>query len=84
MSASPTNRANGIRQPFNVDLPGEERGTARPASRWTKSSIGSIAMGQEVTVTPLQIVRMVSAVANGGMLYQPYVVKRVQHAQNGF
>ncbi len=73
----------GFGKPANIDLPGEERGTARPASRWTKSSIGSIAMGQEVTVTPLQIVRMVSAVANGGILYQPYVVKRVQHAQNG-
>jgi cell division protein FtsI (penicillin-binding protein 3) len=67
----------------NIELPGEERGTARPASRWTKSSIGSIAMGQEVTVTPLQIVRMVSAVANGGILYQPYIVKKVQHPQNG-
>jgi cell division protein FtsI (penicillin-binding protein 3) len=67
----------------NVDLPGEERGTARPASRWTKSSIGSIAMGQEVTVTPLQIVRMVSVIANGGILYQPFIVKKVQHPQNG-
>jgi cell division protein FtsI/penicillin-binding protein 2 len=67
----------------NVDLPAEERGTARPASRWTKSSIGSIAMGQEVTVTPLQIVRMVSVVANGGILYQPYIVKKVQHPQKG-
>ena len=67
----------------NIELPGEERGTARPAWRWTKSSIGSIAMGQEVTVTPLQIVRMVSVVANGGILYQPYIVKKVQHPQNG-
>ena len=73
----------GFGKPANIDLPGEERGTARPASRWTKSSIGSIAMGQEISVTPLQIVRMVSAVANGGMLYQPYVVKKVQHPQNG-
>jgi membrane peptidoglycan carboxypeptidase len=40
-------------------------------------------MGQEVTVTPLQIVRMVSVVANGGILYKPYVVKKVQHPQNG-
>jgi membrane peptidoglycan carboxypeptidase len=40
-------------------------------------------MGQEVTVTPLQIVRMVSVIANGGILYQPYVVKKVQHPQNG-
>ena len=40
-------------------------------------------MGQEIGVTPLQIVRMVSAVANGGILYQPYVVKKIQHPQNG-
>jgi cell division protein FtsI (penicillin-binding protein 3) len=73
----------GFGKVTNIDLPAEERGTARPASRWTKSSIGSIAMGQEVTVTPLQIVRMVSVVANGGILYQPYVVKKVQHPQNG-
>ena len=73
----------GFGKSTNVDLPAEERGTARPASRWTKSSIGSIAMGQEVTVTPLQIVRMVSVVANGGILYQPYIVKKVQHPQKG-
>jgi len=40
-------------------------------------------MGQEIGVTPLQIVRMVSAVANGGILYNPYVVKKVQHPQKG-
>jgi cell division protein FtsI (penicillin-binding protein 3) len=73
----------GFGSSTNVDLPGEERGQFRPASRWTKSSIGSIAMGQEIAVTPLQIVRMVSAVANGGILYQPYVVKRVHHPQQG-
>src|SRR6185295_10539417 len=73
----------GFGKTTNVDLPGEERGLAKPASRWTKSSIGSIAMGQEIGVTPLQVVRMVSAVANGGILYQPYVVKKVQHPTNG-
>src|SRR5262245_11934549 len=73
----------GFGKSTNIDLPGEERGLARPVSRWTKSSIGSIAMGQEIGVTPLQIVRMVSAVANGGILYDPYVVKKVQHPQKG-
>jgi cell division protein FtsI (penicillin-binding protein 3) len=73
----------GFGKPTNVDLPGEEHGLFKPASRWTKSSIGSIAMGQEVGVTPLQIVRMVSVIANGGLLYQPYIVKRVEHPQNG-
>jgi cell division protein FtsI (penicillin-binding protein 3) len=73
----------GFGKPTNIDLPGEERGLAKPASRWTKSSVGSIAMGQEIGVTPLQIVRMVSAVANGGILYQPYIVKTVRHPQKG-
>jgi len=73
----------GFGKPTNIDLPGEERGLAKPASKWTKSSVGSIAMGQEIGVTPLQVVRMVSAVANGGILYQPYIVKKVQHPEKG-
>jgi cell division protein FtsI (penicillin-binding protein 3) len=76
-------RRLGFGSPTNIDLPGEERGLFKPASRWTKSSVGSIAMGQEIGVTPLQIVRMVSAVANGGILYRPYVVKRVEHPEDG-
>src|SRR3989475_12953592 len=65
----------------NIDLPGEERGLAKPASRWTKSSIGSIAMGQEIGVTPLQIIRMVSIVASGGDLHEPHIVQRDQDPQ---
>src|SRR5262249_38860859 len=73
----------GFGKPTNIDLPGEERGLTKPASHWTKSSIGSIAMGQEIGVTPLQIIRMVSVIASGGILYEPYIVKRVEHPQNG-
>src|SRR5437867_8400626 len=73
----------GFGKPTNIDLPGEERGLTKPASHWTKSSIGSIAMGQEIGVTPLQVVRMVSVIANGGILYQPYIVKKVQHPEKG-
>ena len=40
-------------------------------------------MGQEIGVTPLQIIRMVSVIASGGILYEPYIVKRVEHPQNG-
>jgi membrane peptidoglycan carboxypeptidase len=71
----------GFGKPTTIDLPAEERGLTKPASRWQKSSIGSIAMGQEIGVTPLQIVRMVSVVANGGILYRPYVVKSVEDAK---
>jgi cell division protein FtsI (penicillin-binding protein 3) len=68
----------GFGKVTSIDLPAEERGLTKPASRWTKSSIGSIAMGQEIGVTPLQIVRMVSVIANGGILYRPYVVKTIE------
>src|SRR5947207_9840276 len=71
----------GFGKPTTIDLPAEERGLTKPASRWQKSSIGSIAMGQEIGVTPLQIIRMVSAVANGGILYRPYVVKTIEDAK---
>src|SRR5262249_53330449 len=73
----------GFGQLTGIDLPGEEHGLTKPASRWTKSSIGSISMGQEIGVTPLQVVRLVAAVANGGILYRPYIVQKVEHPQYG-
>ena len=73
----------GFGHPTNIDLPGEERGLTKPASRWSKISIGAISMGQEIGVTPLQIVSMVSAVANGGILYRPFVVKKIQDPRRG-
>jgi membrane peptidoglycan carboxypeptidase len=73
----------GFGHPTSIDLPGEERGLTKPASRWSKISIGAISMGQEIGVTPLQIVSMVSAVANGGVLYRPFVVKKIQDPRKG-
>jgi cell division protein FtsI (penicillin-binding protein 3) len=66
-----------------IDLPGEERGLVKPPAKWSKVSIGAISMGQEIAVTPLQILSMVSAVANGGILYRPYVVAKVEHSRDG-
>ena len=57
-----------------VEMPGETRGLLRPVSKWGSSSIGSIAIGQEVGVTPLQLVSMVSTIANGGMYLPPHVL----------
>ena len=57
-----------------AELPGETRGLLRPASRWSPSSIGSIAIGQEIAVTPLQLVSMVSTIANGGVYLPPHVL----------
>jgi cell division protein FtsI (penicillin-binding protein 3) len=57
-----------------AELPGETRGLLRPTKRWGASSIGSIAIGQEVGVTPLQLVSMVSTIANGGVYLPPHVL----------
>jgi cell division protein FtsI (penicillin-binding protein 3) len=68
----------GIGQLTGIELPGENRGILRPVDNWIASSIGSVAIGQEVSVTPVQIISAISAVANGGMLYKPRIVKEVQ------
>ena len=67
-------RAYGFGEPTGVDLPGENRGLLRRVENWTPVSVGSISMGQEVGVTPLQMINAVSAIANGGLLYRPHVV----------
>jgi cell division protein FtsI (penicillin-binding protein 3) len=70
-----TARDFGIGEPTEVDLPGENRGLFRPLQKWSANSIGSIAIGQEVSVTPLRITAVASAIANGGTLYRPHVIK---------
>ena len=72
-----TIRAFGIGQPTGIELPGENRGLLRPLENWSASSIGSLAMGQEVSVTPIQIVSAISAIANGGTLYRPHIVREI-------
>lgn len=60
-----------------VDLPGEEPGLLRAASSWKPIELANIAFGQGLAVTPLQLVRAVAAVSNGGVMVKPYVVSRV-------
>ena len=71
-------RAFGFGQLTGVDLPGESKGLLRRLENWSAVSIGSISMGQEVGVTPIQLVSAVSAIANGGMLYKPHVVAQLR------
>jgi cell division protein FtsI (penicillin-binding protein 3) len=57
-----------------IELPSETRGLLRPPRRWSGSSIGSIAIGQEIAVTPIQLVTMASTLANGGTYLPPHIV----------
>ncbi|HEY6046019.1 MAG TPA: penicillin-binding protein [Pyrinomonadaceae bacterium] len=61
-----------------IDLPGESPGILRPLNRWQPSSIGSIAIGQEVGVTPLQMAVAYSVLANGGSWVKPHVVRELR------
>ena len=58
-----------------VALPGEAPGLVRPVARWSGSSLASLAMGQEVGVTALQMARLFAAIANGGTLVKPRIVR---------
>jgi cell division protein FtsI (penicillin-binding protein 3) len=71
-------RAFGFGQPTGIDLPGESRGKLRRLENWTPVSVGSISMGQEVGVTPIQMMSAVSAIANGGLMIKPRVVRGLQ------
>lgn len=64
----------GFGQPTWVDLPGEVAGLLKKTSRWSGTTLTSMSIGYEVDVTPLQLLMAYSALANGGVLVQPYVV----------
>jgi cell division protein FtsI (penicillin-binding protein 3) len=57
-----------------IELPSETRGLLRAPKKWDSTSILSLAIGQEVGVTPVQLVTMVSTIANGGVYMPPHVL----------
>src|SRR5712691_488869 len=61
-----------------IDLPGESPGILRPLNRWQPSSIGSIAMGQEIGVTPVQMATAYCVLANGGLIVRPHLVREMR------
>ncbi|OLC13720.1 MAG: hypothetical protein AUH29_12200 [Candidatus Rokubacteria bacterium 13_1_40CM_69_27] len=69
--------AFGFGAPTGVGLPGESRGLLRDPQRWSGLSLPTMSIGQEVSVTALQMVAAVGAIANGGTLMQPHLVRAV-------
>ena len=67
-------RSFGFGARTGLELPGETRGLLQPVKRWGVTSYASISIGQEVGVTPLQLVSMVSTIANGGIYLPPHVL----------
>jgi cell division protein FtsI (penicillin-binding protein 3) len=76
-------KAYGFGERTGVELPSETRGILRPIRRWSATSIGSLAIGQEVGVTPVQLAAMVSTIANGGTYLPPHILVGQSAVQNG-
>lgn len=68
----------GVGMATGVPLPAEADGTLREPKRWNRTSAASIVMGYELAVTPLQLVAAYAAIANGGELMEPHIVKEVR------
>ena len=71
-------RAFGFGQQTGIELPWESKGMLGKLNTWSGISIGAISMGQEIGVTPIQLVTAVSAIANGGYLHRPYIIAEVR------
>ncbi len=83
-------RAYGFGDRTGIELPSETRGLLRPVHSsnpkvrgWGPTSIGSLAIGQEVGVTPVQMVSMVSAIGNGGVYLPPHILLQTTDAAKG-
>jgi cell division protein FtsI (penicillin-binding protein 3) len=73
-------RRFGFGEKSQVDFAGEEAGQLRAPQQWSRFSQASLAIGQEISVTPLQLLTAYAAVANGGWLMRPRIVSRIVDA----
>lgn len=72
-------RIFGFGEQTGIDLPGEEEGILFKAEDMRDSDIATTAIGQSIAVTPLQLVTAMSAIANGGTLMRPHIVRTIKN-----
>jgi cell division protein FtsI (penicillin-binding protein 3) len=70
-------RAFGFGEKTGIDLPGEVAGQVRPIERWAPIHLATTSFGQGIAVTPVQLARAFAAIANGGHLVRPHIVRRI-------
>jgi cell division protein FtsI/penicillin-binding protein 2 len=73
-------RAFGFGAATGIDLAAEAAGSVRPLAQWYPVDVGTVAYGQGIAVTPLQLAMAYATIANGGTLYKPYVVAATRDA----
>ncbi len=69
----------GFSKTLGIDLRGEGKGIFMPSKRWSKVKPTRVAIGQGVSVTPLQMLGVYCAIANRGRLMRPYLVSRIEN-----
>jgi len=67
----------GFGERTGIDCPGETPGMLSPYQRWTKIDNAAIAFGQGISVSAIQLITAISAIANDGILMKPYVVQAI-------
>ncbi len=75
-------RGFGFGQQTGIELPGETRGLSKPPNRWSRVSFAAISMGQEIGITPLQLVGLTSTMANDGVWIAPRIVAATNAPQS--
>jgi cell division protein FtsI/penicillin-binding protein 2 len=73
-----TIRAYGFGDPTEIELPGENPGIVPPVSDWSGSSLATISFGHGISTTPIALVRAYAAIANGGLLLRPRIVRELE------
>jgi cell division protein FtsI (penicillin-binding protein 3) len=67
----------GFGSKTGIDLPGENSGLLAPPDQWSRISLGTIAFGQGLSISPIQLITALSAIANDGMMMKPHLVKTI-------
>lgn len=75
-------RAFGFFEKTGIELPGETSGAGFTMDKFSDVDLATSSFGQSVTVTPLQMITAVSAVANGGTLYKPHLIREIVNSDN--
>ncbi len=73
-----TLRGFGFGEPTGVELPGEAGGILRPVDKWSGISKYSLSIGHEISVTSIQLVAAVAAIANGGVYMYPAIIESLE------
>lgn len=74
----------GLNEPTNIDLQDESGSGIRPKEEWREIDLAATSFGQGIAITPIQMIRAVSVIANEGNLMEPHIVKKISDEKSTF